>query len=214
MATDSRAPIDPYANAAQVPFQFWAKPVLQNPDGSYYTPGFDGATYAKSPWDSVIIAVPFNPPLEQPKTPGVCRVRVKKYRDVDKKKQAGTDGARVTIHGVEPSSVEIEITIWTPEQLRRLADLWAVLFPKATKGSPQAFDVMHPMFTIHDIRSLQFVEGEGPIIDQQRKGTFTMRAIEYRPPSSKKASKTETQSIGSLLDPTTTNHPTPSNTGP
>jgi hypothetical protein len=132
--------IQPYQNVQQVSFQFWAKPVLQASDGTYYSPGFDGPTYASSPWDYLYLGVPST----QPFTPGLCTVAVNRTRDVDKKKAVGNDGARVTIHGVDAAMVEIAIRIWTPEQLRQLAALWPTLFPNAYKGAPPAYDVQRP----------------------------------------------------------------------
>lgn len=125
--------VQPYQNVAAVAFQFWAKPVLQAQDGSYYCPGFEGATYAKNEWDKLIISVPYNPPLEEPSTPGLCEISVTKERTYDKKKAAGSDGARVTVHGIDPAQVEVRVTVWTPEQLRRLKSLWDVLFPGPQK---------------------------------------------------------------------------------
>lgn len=194
--------INPYLPTQQASFQFWQKPVYQASDGTLWCPGVEGATYATSPWDYIYLGIPST----QPFTPGICKLRVNKWRDVDKKKAVGSDGARVTIHGVDPASIDIEITIWTPEQLKALAILWPILFPQAYKGSPPAYDVQHPLLSIHNIKSLQFTGGEGPEIDQQHRGVFKMHAIEFLKPG-KKATKTETGSIGSLLDPGA--YPTP-----
>lgn len=203
--------IQPYQNVPQVSFQFWAKPVLKAQDGSYYCPGFEGATYASNAYDFVYFSSPGSPGsfpgTVQPLTPGICEVQVTKARDVDKKKPAGSDGARLTIHGVDPADVEIRLTIWTPEQLRQLMLLWTTLFPKAGKGSPPAFDSSHPTLAFHDVKSLQFVRATGPTIDAQRRGHFVLHAVEFRPPSKKNATKTETESKGSLLDPAP--YPTP-----
>lgn len=191
--------IQPYQNLQQVSFQFWAKPVLQDRNGTYFCPGFEGETYASNPWDYLYLGIPSTKPF----TPGLARVAVQRARDVDKKKAVGNDGARVTIHGVDPAAVEIEIRIWTPEQLRQLSALWPILFPNAYKGAPPAYDTQHPMLTYHNIKSLQFYAGSGPIIDERRVGVFTLHAIEFLKPGKTKATKTETGSIGSLLDPGT-----------
>lgn len=190
--------IQPYQGLNQVSFQFWAKPVLQTSSGVYYCPGFDGETYASNAWDYLYLGIPST----QPFTPGLCRVIVNRTRDIDKKKAAGTDGARVTIHGVDAAMVDIEIRVWTPEQLRQLANLWPVLFPNAYNGSPPAYDVQHPQLSYHNIKSLQFIGGSGPVIDERRVGTFHMSAIEFLKPGKKNATKTAVGSIGSLLDDT------------
>ena len=204
--------IQPYQTIQQASFQFWAKPVLQQSDGTYFCPGFDGPTYSSNPWDYVYLGIPST----QPFTPGLCTVNVNRSRDVDKKKAVGNDGARVTIHGVDPAPVEIMIRIWTPEQLRQLAALWPVLFPQAYKGAPPAYDVQHPMFSYYGIKSVQFIGGSGPMIDEHRVGTFVLSAIEFLKPGKTNVTKTAVGSIGSLLDPGVVQTPgqNPANLGP
>lgn len=199
MATDSRAPIDPYTNVSQVAFQFWQKPVLTARNGEYYTPGCEGLTYQKSEWDYVYLGIPST----QPYTPGKCEVHVKKDRDFDKKKASGSDGARITLHGIDPAQVEIKLTIWTPEQLRQLANLWPILFPMAGKNAPVPYDVDHPVFRMHNVKSVVFTGGDGPVLSTSgpRLGVFTMKAVEFLQPGKKRATKTPVQALGSLLDP-------------
>lgn len=186
--------LNPYPNA-QTPFEFWAAPVYTAADGTYYTPGFTGNTYMSNVWDYCVV--------NGVRTPGkVLDVKVVKGRDVDKKKAAGSDGARNTIHGVDPGSVEISIMIWTPEQLRQLQKMWDLVFPVSGKGQPQPWDTQHPKLKFHHIKSLQFFKGEGPDpgpIVQSR--VFTMHSVEFMPPGKKKATVTPVASKGSLLDP-------------
>jgi hypothetical protein len=215
--------LNPYGNTAhpsgtRVSFQFWQQPVYQNNDGTLWCPGFDGPTYASSAWDYIYIGLPTS---GQPFTPGIATVSVDTATDMDKKKAAGTDGARVTFHGRNPSAVDIELKIWTPEQLRQFGILWQTLYPAAYKGTPPAFAVQHPMFKseLHNISSLQFIGINGPVIGHDRVGTFRIRAIQYLKPGTNKATKTAVAPIGSLFDagaaPTiSTPGASGSNTGP
>jgi hypothetical protein len=189
-------------------FQFWRSPVYTASDGQLWCPGIIGETYSSRPWDFIYLGIPST----QPFTPGICRVMFDKARDIDKKKAAGNDGARVAIHGVDLAAIDIELLIWTPEQLKALASLWPVLFPPAYKGPPPAYDVQHPAFSIHAVKSVQFIAGGGPQIDQQGRGIFRMRAIEYQKPGKKNAVATAVGSIGSLLDPGA--YPTPGQNPP
>lgn len=196
--------INPSLPVSQTSFQFWRKPVYTAANGDLWCPGVEGATFDTNPWSYIYLGIPST----QPFTPGVCRVSFDKARDIDKKKSAGTDGARVAIHGVDLAAVDIELLIWTPEQLKVLSNIWPILFPPAYKGAPPAYDVQHPLFSIHSIKSVQFIGGSGPVIDQNGRGVFRMRAIEFQKPGKKNATKTDVGSIGSLLDPGA--YPTPS----
>lgn len=216
--------LNPYGTTAapvgtRVSFQFWRQPVFQYTDGTYYTPGVDGPTYATSPWDKLEIDATVPPPYvasgSKFSTPGICKVRVTKYRDVDKKKSAGSDGARVTIHGMEPAQLEIELMIWTPEQLRQLAAMWPVLSPAAYKGSPAAYDVRHPALSggLHSVSSVQFVSLDGPEIDSRGVGTFRMKAWEFLKPGNPNVSVTKTAAAPTPTLYDTTNSPAISTPG-
>lgn len=209
-----------YEGLSAEAFDFWCAPVFKASDGTLYCPGFTGDVYAKNPWDVVTIQ-------GTTKTPGLCEVKVNKGRDLDKKKASGSDGARVTFHGIDPAQVELEITIWTPEQLKKLEELWKQIFPqsnKRPKGTspnepwPPAFDVEHPALKRHAVKSLVFIKGEGPDPGRFPKSrSFRISAIEFLPPKKSKAS-TPVKSKGSTLDPKTSDYPTPGankkNTGP
>lgn len=189
-----------YANVKATNFAFWGAPVVEANDGTLSCPGYTGNTFASSPWDYLVLAVPYNSP-DQPKTPGVCEVQCRRERSVDKKKPAGNNGARITIHGMQPAEVDIKLLIWTPDQLRWLNEIWRVVFPNG-KGNPEAFDVDHPVLRQHDVKSLVFIGGGGPDAGPIAKTRiFTMKAIEYVPQQKKKATKTVVQSKGSVFDP-------------
>jgi len=227
------SPINPYSGntiqnpygpniATRVSFAFWRQPVYQLGDGTYFTPGCDGPTYASNPWDRVDLGLKtllqFN---GQPRTPGIARVRVDKFRDVDKKKAAGNDGARITIHGVEPAEVEIELTIWTPEQFRQLVQLWSILFPPASKGAPPVISAQHPAFTnnLHSVSALQFVKMEGPDVQHDGRGIFKLKAWEFLKPSTTNVTATAAAPLPTLYDQATqssvsTPGSSSSNTGP
>lgn len=212
---------DVFSGLVAQAFDFWAGPVLKNNDGTLYCPGFTGETYMKSPHDYMVIE-------GASKTPGLIEVHPTKGRDLDKKKAAGTNGARLTIHGIDAATVDLEITIWTPEQLRKLRDLWAQIFPQSNKRPPTtsptepwppAFDVQHPWCDLHKIKALIFLRGEGPIPGRfPRSRMFKINAVEFLPPQKGNAKGTPVKSKGSKLDPSTTTHPTPgsskTNTGP
>lgn len=103
---------------------FWL-PVYQRPDGSLYSAGQPGNTFSDNLMDTVYFgAAP---------SPGIAEVTVMKERSVDKKKGAGSDGGRLTIHGVNPAEFEIRFRIWTPEQWEAMKQLKALVFVPAYK---------------------------------------------------------------------------------
>jgi len=192
-----------YDNIATTPFDFWGQPVITASDGTLFCPGFTGNTISTSVWDKVFI--------QSAPTPGVCEVRVNKFRDIDKKKAAGNDGARITVHGIEPAMVEIQILIWTPDQLKALNELWPLIFPKSNKRPPDvpstspwppAFDVAHPMLNTHNVKSLIFVRGEGPSPGPiPRTRVFNISAVEFLLPGKKSVTSTPVAPLASKFDP-------------
>jgi len=201
-------------NGVIVSSDFWGAPVIQAPDGTLSCPGFTGPTYSDRVWDYIV----FGPGL---KTPGICEISIEKKRDHQKKKSAGTDGARVTFHGMTCGEIDIKITLWTPEQFRQIGILWELLFPHNASSPPNksskpvfppAFPVSHPLFAKHKINAVQFVHGNGPIRgNPERARIFEMKAVEFLPPGNKNTTSTAkaVQTVTSVLDPKT--HPAPGN---
>lgn len=201
--------IQPYQNVSQVSFDFWAKPVLQASDGTYYVPGFEGPTYMSNPDSIVTIGGGLSPSAFAGQVfalPGLCTVHCTKEYASDKKKPVGSNGARVTIHGIDAADIEIEVMIWTPEQLRQLRAIWGVIFP-GNKGSQQARDVSHPTFTMHGIKSFIPLRGrgpdKGPVVNSR---IFTISGVEFIAPSNQNATTTPkgAKPLGSTYDPANT----------
>lgn len=185
---------DPLAN-----FDFWGGPVHVAQDGTYYCAGFVGDTYAANSFDKVYLGIA----SPQPYTPGKAIVNVKKARAHDRKKAAGSDGERVTFHGAMLSEVDIQLIIWTPEQLRAVYAMWPEILPKNYKGSPPAVSIYHPACIAHGVKAVQFVEGAGPSDGPfPRSKVFSLRALEYAKPSGN-ATKTDEGAGASTLDPKT-----------
>ena len=187
---------NPLLPGAQIPSPFWGSPVYADKDGRHWCPGFDGETFSTNQWDYI----KFNKiaGLAIDRTPGVCRVTVHKGHDVDKKKPPGAHGARHTSFGIKPADFNVEIEIWTPEQLRQLQILWAYVLTPKSDGSLKTIDVTHPMFGIHSIKSMQFVSGSGPVVSHDRRGVFTMHVLEFMKPSTGNIVNTPTASVAAM----------------
>lgn len=201
----------PPGSGTRVSFDFWAQPVYTASDGTYFCPGFDGPTFSTNPWDYIQIGTIYgtytggSPP---DKTPGICRLRVGKGYEVDTKKPIGSNGSRNTAYGMHNAGTmatggskmpfDIEIEIWTPEQLRQLTTMWKFFVPPGGKGSPTPFDAKHPALGTHGIAAIQFISAEGPVVGRDRRGTFTIRAMEFSLPNSSNAISTPTSATGGV----------------
>lgn len=218
--------INPFLPNSQTPFRFWAKPVYTASDGTLWAPGFDGPTFATNPWDYIKIpGIPpatlaiapgfgsFNGTVPLDRTPGICRIiGLAKKHQLDKKKPIGVHGSRNTYFGIEPPQFTIELLIWTPEQFRQLLLLWPYLVPPASKGVLPTVDVHHPLFELHDIKSIQCYGAEGPIIGADRKATFTIHAVEFSKPNSNNAVATPFAPLATVYDQTS--YPLPASATP
>lgn len=169
-----------YDNVAAVASNFWGRPVLQADNGELYCPGFTGNTYAANPRDFVLIGSYM--------TPGLAEVKCDKRRDVDKKKIKGADGARLTLAGLQPADVEIRITIWTPEQLRQLEILRAIIFPGPQKVTSTVSSGTSTTRTT--------LSAQGNTVTENRDGTFsTQRGYTTTTIPTANATRTVTKSV-------------------
>lgn len=213
--------VTPYRNVNQVAFDFWASPVLQNSDGTYWTPGCEGDTYMSN-LDSIVTIGGGSAPSANAgqvfALPGLCTVHCHTEYATDKKKPAGSNGARITVHGVDATDIEIDVMIWTPEQLRQFRNIWNIIFP-GNKGTQQARDVSHPTFTTHGVKSMIVVgitgPDKGPVVNSRM---FNIRGFSFAKPGSTNVTTTPkgAKPLGDIYSPTS--YPTPgsnsANTGP
>lgn len=234
MATISlSSPKQPYSNGKYKPvaFDFWGAPILQNPDGTLFCPGFymqgdvygqTANAYSANAYDTVLIGVqqPFAQPNRKPQTPGIATVTVtSKGRQIDMHKSAGGDGERAIWHGLMCGRVQIAIKIWTPEQLKQLRLLWADISPLADKKDPLAFSCTHPVLKDYGITALQFEKMEGPVDGPQpRSKIYTLHSVEFLPPGNKDRTKHDEKPLPTKFD-ANKNAPStpgkdPKNTGP
>ncbi len=198
----------PYSNLSPlgltvVPSIFWGAPVLKDDKGNKYCPGYIGDTFSKNQWDYVQIDYLDTIGAESDKTPGICNVSVRRGRKLDRKKSSGSDGERLTFTGINNADIEISILIWTPAQLDALVKMWSLIQPAVGKGTPGAFDIHHPQFTVNNVKSCVFVDSIGLEMGPTPKTrTFVIRAVEYFPPGTKKITSTPSRAKakGSTLD--------------
>ena len=71
----------------------------------------------------------------------------------DVKEAPGTDGATETYQGYTPSSFQLILRIWLPEQWTEWLKLAKTLRPKPGKETPKPVDIVHPDLAVWGISS-------------------------------------------------------------
>jgi hypothetical protein len=121
-------------------------------------------------WDTLHIA--------GQRVPGVAHVTGTAARKIDTRSAAGADGARVRDRGYEPAALDVQIRIWTEEQLEELEQILEPLHPRQRGTERTPVDVAHPGLAMLGIRSA-YVTAVG--IPQISGGvmTLTVRLLEW-----------------------------------
>jgi len=94
--------------------------------------------------------------------PGVSRLIIARELKVDEKDPKGKNAATLTVQGVKNASGTIKNVISTVEELTALQAALAVVEPKAGKGAPVPFDVVHPVATLRGLVSVLVTKVSGP----------------------------------------------------
>ena len=108
--------------------------------------------------------------------PGVSSISITRELKIDEKDAKGKNAAKLTIQGVKNASGTIKNTVSTVEELTALQAALAVLEPKAGKGAPVPFDIVHPTATLRGLTSILVVKVVGP---ELQSGLMTT-TIEWR----------------------------------
>jgi hypothetical protein len=153
--------------------------------------GYEGPLYSPNPWETVVI--------DGYKLPGICKVTATSKQRIEIKKTKGKDGAKTILLGIDPSSVDIEIMIWTSVQLAELVKVLRAIWRRPSKAAnadreqPTTADVTAqaaltietPACAMVNILSV-VLEGVQPLV-LQPDGTAKMKitAIQYIKPPAK-----------------------------
>jgi hypothetical protein len=125
-------------------------------------------------WDRITIA--------GKKLPGLAIVNADSQFKVDPKKSPGKSGATPTFHGRRPADIDIQVIIWTEDQLDELTEQLVVLWPaEPDRKKPQPVDVYHPSLALLGIKSMYLTQVSGlkpgPV---SKSMSMSMKAHEYR----------------------------------
>lgn len=174
--------------------------------------GYDGPVYPSNPWDLCKLA---DRPL-----PGIAVVKAIAGMKIDVQKAAGRDGAMLIEQGYVPGQVDIELTMWRPEQLEAWNELLPLLWRKAQKpgrsdiqkaktASEAAADqteraalkIDHPATTSLNISAVLISQIGSPEETQPGFRVVKIKALEFSAAAKKKRSQTKrTEASKARLD--------------
>lgn len=129
--------------------------------------------------------------------PGIVRkLDVERAHDADLKKPGGKDGMTPTTNGEHPVEVTIVLELWDdPEDpagsevlTQYLTYFLDHLFPEGK--APKPMDVAHPKLALHRLKSLFFLKFTGPTEIGYSHWQVTLKAVNFKPPTKKKATST------------------------
>lgn len=169
---------------------FWDN--AQTEDGVIEGPAAEGAlTLRGMEWDTLLIS--------GMAMPGLATVTVSEIsRRLQNKKENGSDGSSPTFRGLNPAKVEIELLLWTPDQLRTWEAMLPVIFPRAGKGTNglSGLDISHPNTALCGIRAI-VIESVTGLMPGPSHGTkaVKLKCFEFMPPKKAKAVKTVVSAV-------------------
>jgi hypothetical protein len=114
----------------------------------------------------------------------------------DSKSKAGADGATLTVHGLDPQEFELEVVVWTQDQLDRLYDICRQILPlPGVKRLPLALD--HPSIRHFGMPIKVQVHGASPLVAEgnMRKLTIPCKHWMQSHKGSKPATATATRAV-------------------
>lgn len=97
--------------------------------------------------------------------PGVSRFDITRELKIDEKDAKGKQGAKLTVQGVKNAEGTITNQVATVEELAALEEALKTLEPKAGKGDPVPFDVVHPIATLRGLQSVLITKVSGPKLE-------------------------------------------------
>lgn len=115
--------------------------------------------------------------------PGIATIKApKRGIKLDIKKAKGSSGATFTVEGYDPAKIEIEIVVWTLEQIQLMSEITQLIEPDASKGLPQPLTIYHEFTFARAITDVIIESLEGPG-NGSKPGEYVYKisAYEWRP---------------------------------
>ena len=126
-------------------------------------------------------------------------------KKIDKRRAAGSDGARIVDKGFDLVELTMTLVGWLPEHAVQIESLLALIAPRGgARGRGRALDVSYASLAAAGITQVYVTGATLPVADEG-KVTWTIRATEYRDPGptnrTRRAVPAAQTSDGSDLDP-------------
>ena len=103
-------------------------------------------------------------------------------KKIDKRKAAGSDGARIVDKGFDLVDLTLTLVGWLPEHAVQIESLLALIAPRGgARGRGRALDVSYASLAAAGITQVYVTGATLPVADEG-KVTWTIRATEYRDP--------------------------------
>ena len=103
-------------------------------------------------------------------------------KKIDKRKAAGSDGARIVDKGFDLVELTMTLVGWLPEHATQIESLLALVAPRGgARGRGRALDVSYASLAAVGITQVYVTGATLPVADDG-KVTWTIRATEYRDP--------------------------------
>ena len=103
-------------------------------------------------------------------------------KKIDKRKAAGSDGARIVDKGFDLVELTMTLVGWLPEHATQIESLLALVAPRGgARGRGRALDVSYASLAAVGITQVYGTGATLPVADDG-KVTWTIRATEYREP--------------------------------
>ena len=103
-------------------------------------------------------------------------------KKIDKRRAAGSDGARIVDKGFDLVELTLTLVGWLPEHAAQIESLLALIAPRGgARGRGRALDVTYASLAAAGITQVYVTGATLPVADDG-KVTWTIRATEYRDP--------------------------------
>lgn len=109
-------------------------------------------------------------------------------KKLDRRRAAGSDGARIVDKGYDLVDLTLTLTGWLPEHAAQMESLVSLVAPRGGSGRGLALDVSYPSLAFAGITQV-YVTGATLPVPQDGKVVWTIRATEYRDPPPRNATR-------------------------